>query len=169
MQQSDVLRQSLIDTVREACFIMALSIIAALAVNLARTDFIPFIQDWSIEARLSQDNGDSLSIPLSEAKTLFKGNKAIFLDARGQELFNEGHIKGARNLPWHAVDDYFPEIIKDMDRETPVITYCDGESCNLSHDLALFLKNMGFTQVKVLVNGWTAWVENNLPIESDDK
>ncbi len=169
MQQSDVLRQSLMDTIREACLIILLSLVAALAVNLARTDSIPFIQNWSIEERLSQDNGDSLAIPLSEAETLFKENKAIFLDARGQELFDEGHIKGARNLPWHAVDDYFSEIIKDMDRETPVITYCDGESCNLSHDLALFLKNMGFTQVKILVNGWTVWVENNLPIEAADK
>jgi len=164
-----ILRQNLPDAFREACFIIVLSIIAGLAVNLARTDSIPFIQDWSTEGRLSQDNGDSLAIPLSEAKTLFKENKAIFLDARGQELFNEGHIKGARSLPWHEVDDYFPEVIKGMDRESLVITYCDGESCNLSHDLAIFLKNMGFTHVKVLVNGWTVWGENNLPIEASDK
>jgi len=28
---------------------------------------------------------------------------------------------------------------------------------------------MGFTHVKILVNGWTVWVENNLPIEATDK
>ena len=167
--QTSILRQNLPDAFREACFIIVLSIIAGLAVNLARTDSIPFVQDWSTESRLSLDNGDSLVIPLAEAKALFKENKAIFLDARGKDLFDEGHIKGAKSLPWHAVDDYFPEVIKGMDRETLVITYCDGESCNLSHDLALFLKNMGFTHVKVLVNGWTAWEENNLPIEAADK
>jgi rhodanese-related sulfurtransferase len=34
----------------------------------------------------------------------------------------------------------------------------------LSHDLALFLKDLGFTRVKVLVNGWTLWKEKNLPV-----
>lgn len=169
MQTTSILRQNFPDALREACFIIVLSIIAGLAVNLVRTDSIPFLQDWSTEGRLSPDNGDSLVIPLAEAETLFEENKAVFLDARSRGLFNEGHIKGAKSLPWHEVDDYFQEIIQGMNREFPVITYCDGESCNLSHDLALFLKNMGFTKVKVLVNGWTVWVENNLPIEVSDQ
>jgi rhodanese-related sulfurtransferase len=157
------------DIFREAGLIILLSIVAGLAVNLARTDSIPFVQDWSTEGRLSQNNGDSLAISLAEAKILFKENKAVFLDARSRDLFDEGHIKGARSLPWHEVDDYFQEALQGMDREAPVITYCDGEACNLSHDLALFLKNMGFSNVKVLINGWTVWIENNLPIEASDK
>lgn len=164
--QPAVLRQNLMDTVREACFIILLSLIAGLAVNLVRTDSIPFVQDWSTESRLSLDNGDSLAISLPEAEAFFKENKAVFLDARGKDLFDEGHIKGARSLPWHEVDDHFQKIIQGMDRETLVITYCDGESCNLSHELALFLQNMGFTRVKVLVNGWTVWQENHLPVET---
>ena len=167
--QSAVSRQRLTDTFREACFIILLSVVAGLAVNLIRTDSIPFIQGWSVESRLSQGDGDSLAISLSEAQALFLENKAVFLDARGKDLFDEGHIKGARSLPWHGVDDYFQEVIQGMDRETLVITYCDGESCNLSHDLALFLQNMGFTHIKVLVNGWTLWAENNLPTEMSDK
>ncbi len=167
--QPALLKQNLADTLREACLIILLSVAAGLVVNLVRTDSIPFVQDWSIESRLSESGGDSLAISLSEAQILFQENKAVFLDARGKDLFDEGHIKRARNLPWHEVDDYFQEVITGMDRETPVITYCDGESCNLSHDLALFLKNMGFTRVKVLVNGWTVWVENHLPIEASDK
>jgi len=167
--QPSALRQNFIDTIREAGLIILLSIAAGLAVNLARTDSIPFVQDWSTEGRLSQDNGDSLAISLAEAKILFKENKAVFLDARSRDLFDEGHIKGSRSLPWHEVDDYFQEALQGMDREAPVITYCDGESCNLSHDLALFLKNMGFSNVKVLINGWTVWIENKLPIEASDK
>jgi rhodanese-related sulfurtransferase len=167
--QPSALRQNFMDTIREAGLIILLSIAAGLAVNLARTDSIPFVQDWSTEGRLSQDNGDSLAISLAEAKILFKENKAVFLDARSRDLFDEGHIKGSRSLPWHEVDDYFQEALQGMDREAPVITYCDGESCNLSHDLALFLKNMGFSNVKVLINGWTVWIENKLPIEASDK
>lgn len=164
-----VLRQNLMKALQEACFIILLAVASGLAVNLMRTDSIPFVQDWSVESRMSQDNGDSLTIPLAEAEALFKENKAVFLDARDKALFDEGHIQGAKNLPWYEVDDYFQEVVPGMDRETPVITYCDGESCNLSHELALFLKNMGFAEVRVLVNGWTLWQEKNLPIETSDK
>ncbi|MFA5906822.1 MAG: rhodanese-like domain-containing protein, partial [Desulfobacula sp.] len=142
---TSILRQNFPNALKEICFIIVLSIIAGMAVNLVRTNSIPFVQDWSTEGRLSLDNGDSLVIPPAEAETLFKENKAVFLDARGRDLFNEGHIKGAKSLPWHEVDDHYQEVVQGVDRESLVITYCDGEFCNLSHDLALFLKNAGFT------------------------
>jgi len=164
-----VLRQNLMKALQEACFILLLAVTAGLAVNLTRTDSIPFVQDWSAKSKLSEDDGNSLAISLPEAEALFRENKAVFLDARDKALFDEGHIKGAKNLPWYEVDDYFQRVVPGMDRETPVITYCDGESCNLSHELALFLKNMGFAEVRVLVNGWTVWTENNLPIETSYK
>ncbi len=161
-----IFRQTLMDTICGACLIILLSVVAGLAVNLIRTDSIPFVQNWSTEGRLSLNNGDSMVIALSEAKALYNEKKAVFMDARGKDLFDQGHIKGAKNLPWHEVDDHFLEVTKGLDRETPIIVYCDGESCSLSHDLALFLKTMGFTRVKVLVNGWTVWQENQLPIQS---
>jgi rhodanese-related sulfurtransferase len=70
-------------------------------------------------------------------------------------------------LPWHEVDDYFIEIVNDLDRNTRIITYCDGENCDLSHELALFLKQMGFQNTQVLVNGWTVWQESNLSVEGE--
>lgn len=42
-----------------------------------------------------------------------------------------------------------------------------GENCDLSHELALFLKQMGFPNTRVLVNGWTVWQELNLPVEGE--
>ncbi|MDA8133046.1 MAG: rhodanese-like domain-containing protein [Desulfobacteraceae bacterium] len=166
---SVVLRQNLMKALHDAGFILLLAVAAGLAVNLIRPDSIPFVQDWSAESRLSEDDGNSLAISLPEAEALFRENKAVFLDARDKALFDEGHIKGAKSLPWYEVDDHFQQVVPGLDRQTPVITYCDGESCNLSHELALFLKNMGFAEARVLVNGWTVWTENNLPIETPDK
>jgi len=87
------------------------------------------------------------------------------MDARDKNQFELGHIKGAKNLPWHSVDDYFMNIVQDLPNDKVIITYCDGESCDLSHNLALFLKKMGFNHVKILINGWSVWQEMNLPIE----
>jgi len=59
-------------------------------------------------------------------------------------------------------------VMQDIFHDTPIITYCDGETCNLSHDLALFLKDMGFAHVNVLVNGWTLWIEKGLPTQEGE-
>jgi len=57
-------------------------------------------------------------------------------------------------------------VTEDISPDTPIITYCDGEICELSHNLAIFLRDMGFRNVRILVNGWALWKEEGLPIAS---
>jgi 3-mercaptopyruvate sulfurtransferase SseA len=63
------------------------------------------------------------------------------------------------------MDRYFMESLDRLEAAETLITYCDGESCDLSHELALFLRELGFQDVRVLVNGWTVWREAGLPAE----
>ena len=163
--QRTVFQLHLNEIVRQAFFILFLSVVMGLVVNMIRPDSIPIIADWSTENRLTSESGETLIIPVLQAKALFEKNKAVFMDARDKNQFELGHIKGAKNLPWHSVDDYFINIVQDLPNDKVIITYCDGESCDLSHNLALFLKKMGFNHVKILINGWSVWQEMNLPIE----
>ena len=112
------------------------------------------------------DDRNSLAISLTQASAAFTGKTAVFLDARPVKDFVKGHIKGARNLPYKDVDRFFSYVLEDISPDKLIITYCDGETCELSHELALFLKDMGFNNVKVLVNGLTVWKKANLPVES---
>ncbi len=148
-------------------FILLMAALIGFSINWFRPDGISVVGDWSAAGRIADDTGATLVIPFSEAKMLYEKNKVLFLDARSKELFDAGHIKGAKNLPWYEVDDYFIEIANDLDRNTRIIAYCDGENCDLSHELALFLKQMGFQNTQVLVNGWTVWQETNLPLEGE--
>ncbi|MBT3176860.1 MAG: rhodanese-like domain-containing protein [Desulfobacula sp.] len=152
-------------TLRQMIFVLILSVVIGLSVNAIRSKGIPVIGDWSTEDRLSSDDGSSLVISIVEAKAAFNENRAVFLDARDKGLFEQGRIKGAKSLPWHSVDDHFIDIVEGIVNDTLIITYCDGETCDLSHKLALFLKEMGFSNVKILVNGWTVWQEMNFPVE----
>jgi rhodanese-related sulfurtransferase len=165
MADPSVLRSHAQITLRQMIFVLILSVIIGLSVNVIRSNGIPIIGDWSTEGRLSSDDGSFLVIPIIEAKTAFNENRAVFLDARDKGLFDQGHIKGAKSLPWHSVNDHFIDIVEGVANDTLIITYCDGETCDLSHELALFLKEMEFSNVKVLVNGWTVWQEMNLPVE----
>jgi rhodanese-related sulfurtransferase len=139
----------------------------ALSVNQLRPGGLPLVADWSPEAQLKLDSGDSLMIPLDEAEGLFFARSAIFLDARAGELFAEGHIASAVNLPWDEFEQSFGRVMARIPRETSLVTYCDSESCGLSKDLAMALLAKGYTNVRVLVNGWTLWQEKNLPIETN--
>jgi rhodanese-related sulfurtransferase len=152
------------DTARQAVFILLIAAALGAAVNLIRPDSIPFVETWSMADKLVTEDGGTLAIPLEDAAALFADNAVVFLDARSPVEYDQGHIQGAVNLPWHEVDNYFETVIMTLDPEAMYIAYCDGETCSLSHDLAQFLKDLGFTRVRVLVNGWTLWKEHNLPV-----
>ncbi|MBA3010081.1 MAG: rhodanese-like domain-containing protein [Proteobacteria bacterium] len=127
---------------------------------------LALVGDGFNPGRLLDKTGKDISISLGEARSHFENKTAHFFDARDKKSFEMGHIKEATNIPFQDIDNYFMEVAENIAPETLIITYCDGQACNLSHELALFLNDMGFTNVRVLVNGWTQWQQANLPIES---
>jgi rhodanese-related sulfurtransferase len=145
--------------------LMVMACLVALATNHWRGTPLPLIGDWSVKARFTENNGENLVIPLDEAKQLFQRKAAKFVDARPQSQYMDGHISGALSLPLEDVANAFTDIAAQLEDNGLIITYCDGETCELSHDLALFLKDMGFGNVRTLVNGWTVWQEAGLPTE----
>jgi rhodanese-related sulfurtransferase len=142
--------------------------VIGIAVNNLRPDGIPYVGDWSEQARFVDASGKSLLIGLDEAGRLFEQQAALFLDARPQSQYADGHIRDALSLPWQEADRYFLKLAERLDSASAIITYCDGESCDLSHELALFLIEMGFENVRVLVNGWTVWQQAGLPVAEGD-
>ncbi len=142
--------------------IVMVSLALGICFNHMRASGIPLT--GSRTAQAPNNDTDPLIISLADAKIAFEENKALFLDARDERSFSQGHIQGAQNLPWHQVDDYLMAVIKGLSRQTPIIAYCDGEACNLSHELAVLLKELGFSKTRVLVNGWTVWQAAGLPV-----
>jgi rhodanese-related sulfurtransferase len=145
--------------------LIALAAIIGISTNTWRNDGISLVGGWAVEARFSDTAGESLAISLEQAVEWFEKDSVLFLDARPQSQYLEGHIRGALNLPWQEVDQYFMELADRLSDSEMIITYCDGESCDLSHELALFLKEMDYDNVRLLVNGWTVWQHADLPKE----
>lgn len=119
----------------------------------------------SVSINPSGDDEAASNIPLREAFAAYENNSALFFDARNPDDFRSGHVDGAVNLPAHAFIDSLPYLEKlDFDRH--IITYCDGEDCNASIDLAADLKMMGFSKVNFFFGGWQEWRDAGHPIES---
>ena len=147
--------------------LFSVSLLGSLGANYLRSTPAPLVQDWSMEARLTTADGDTMALDLDQAIALYNRSGATFIDARGAAQFRKGHVKGALNLPWHDVQEQFMAVAPLMDPLRLFITYCDGDTCNLSHDLAFFLKEMGYT-VKVMSGGWEAWLNANMPVASTE-
>ncbi|MBT4132779.1 MAG: hypothetical protein HOG76_00060 [Candidatus Marinimicrobia bacterium] len=105
------------------------------------------------------------NISLQKAYSAYENGSAIFFDARSPEEFGSGHIKAAVNLPVHAFLDSL-NYLENLDFNKHIITYCDGEDCNASIDLAADLKMMGFAQVNFFFGGWQEWRDAGYPVGS---
>lgn len=156
-------RSNIVDAFRQILFLLIGAGALGFTVNAMRPIGLLLIGDWSAEARLKSDSGESLIIPLEDAKGLYATGGAVFLDARGPQDYREGHILGAKNLPWQAFDKHAEAVLRDLPEDGVIIAYCDGESCSLSEELAKTLIDLGYEGVRVLVNGWTRWVQAGLP------
>jgi rhodanese-related sulfurtransferase len=147
-----------------AVLIVAMGI--GLGVNFLRDERLPLVPGASpgVEVK-SASNGDNLAITIEDAEALFFEQQALFLDARSKEHYRKGRIAGARSLPWEDFDRRFPHVMAGIPRDTIIITYCDGESCSLSRELASALLAKGYDHVRILADGWKLWQQFNLPIE----
>jgi rhodanese-related sulfurtransferase len=135
------------------------------AVDPGATD--PVVTDPAASA-LPDEVAAALSkvITLEEAADLFAEGRALFVDARDAQSYADGHIQGAISLPLMTFPQGLDEIRHGLDGMT-VITYCDGERCTLSRDLAEALRVEGVENVRELRNGWTLWQEQGLPTATE--
>ncbi|MFZ2630737.1 MAG: rhodanese-like domain-containing protein [Desulfosalsimonadaceae bacterium] len=136
----------------------------ALGFNQVRNDQMPLVCQWSEQLQVSRSSKAVHIISIEEAAALFKNKKAIFLDARPESFYIEGHIKGALSLPWETAEEKCCGVVEKIPMNMPIITYCDGVNCELCDNLAVFLCDLGFEHVSALINGWTSWNKHNLPV-----
>lgn len=141
-----------------------LAVLAAFAVNAIRPDPLPWIGEYSEEARLTSPTGRKLAISLEEAFHLHERKQALFLDARNASEYAAGHIAGALSVPVSEGEQRLLEVLEGVPDSAVIITYCDGEGCNLSKELAIMIETFGFTNVHVLVNGWSVWKNAGHPV-----
>jgi len=87
---------------------------------------------------------------------------SIILDARSPGEYAEGHIPGAINIPYESLAEHMETLAYEATPDQPVVTYCKGPKCDLSHQLATELRLLGYENVVVFKAGWEGWIEAEL-------
>ena len=100
--------------------------------------------------------GNYGSISVEHVAKQIAANDTIIIDARPQKTkFDKGHIPTAINIPFTQFDTLKGKLPRDLN--TPVIFYCGGLKCRLSHKSAAKALEMGYTKVTVFAKGYPAW------------
>jgi rhodanese-related sulfurtransferase len=81
--------------------------------------------------------------------------KYFLFDSRPAPRFMEGAIPTAVNLPFPAFDKNIDKL--PADKGALVIFYCSGKTCNMSPGSLAKARKLGYTNVKVFVDGMPAW------------
>ena len=153
---------------RQIPMILLIAGAIAFGFNRFRENALPLFCPWS-QAMAHNAFSETVSlISIDEAAALFQAGQAVFIDARPEAAYLEGHIRGALCLPWQEAEDRCFEMIEQIPPEKHIITYCDGATCDLCDKLAVFLCDLGFDKVSALPNGWTRWNQYHLPIDAPD-
>lgn len=108
-----------------------------------------------------QDQVENISC--FDAKKMMHRDDVIFVDVRGKEHFLSGHITGSvhceRGLLEFYVADGSPmqlEVFTGLPYRVHIV-YCNGGKQSIL--AAKTLQDLGVTQVKNLVGGYSAWQE----------
>ena len=107
-------------------------------------------------------------IRLPAAFAAFQKGQAIFIDTRSTEKYLEGHIAGALSFPLEE-REAMEFVDLQLKQDQKIITYCDGEACSQSIDLAMQLEEMGYYDIYFFLGGWLEWQKANYPIMKGER
>jgi rhodanese-related sulfurtransferase len=165
----DKLRKLIFKGILQTLMIVAAGIIIGLLANTLRADRLELAKSSVKQSvQSSQQTGQKTSaitkINVWEGFKAFRSGSALFIDARHPADFDAGHIPHALNIP---PDKNFSMETKDpKSRSKLIIIYCQSLTCPMADELATSIAANGFTNIKVMSEGWDAWSQSGYPVES---
>ena len=96
-------------------------------------------------------------ISIKELKKAITDKKVIVIDVNGTASFSKGHIPTA--IDYTAKKDELGKLLESKDKDTLVVAYCGGPTCNAYKQGADKAKELGFKNVKHLSAGISGWMQ----------
>lgn len=146
--------------------------IAALLIGLLVNTFHPRAVQWGAEKNaafttmafdptpLPSDDPNAIprGITLHDAAAWIRTKPLLILDARSLAAFQAGHVSGALHFFEPEKESALIAFEKTHEKSTPILIYCDNELCPTAIDLAYFLEQAGYDNVRFLKQ-YSHWQE----------
>ncbi len=108
-------------------------------------------QDWKFH--------DIVTVDFVKPHITFpKPDNVLLIDSRPKQAkYDKGHIPTAISIP----DTHFDKMthLLPADKNMLLIFYCEGPECKLSHKSAKKAEALGYTNVKVYMDGFPGWMK----------
>mgnify|MGYP001158140960 CR=1 FL=1 len=101
------------------------------------------------------------SLSYQELTKMINQSKITLIDLRGNDEFVKGHIVDSMNVALDKINQ------SKIDKKKPIITYSTSEADAINAAKEFVRK--GFNDVYYLEGGLQSWVENNMPLVSENK
>ncbi len=95
-------------------------------------------------------------------KTLAVSDRPLIVDIRSGDMYAESHVPGSINIPQDDLSERRDELPED--RDAAIVTVCNIGK--FSKQATLYLKSMGYRNVRSLKGGLNEWVRKGLATES---
>ena len=142
--------------------------------NVAGTNSMPIDSAQLLAAEL-KEKGLQLIDRLQAVQLLhdprFKQNLVVFIDARDEQRYREGHIPGAYEFDPYRPEKYFAAVLPVCKAAEQIVVYCNGGNCDDSETAAVLLRDIGIANRKLLVygGGISEWTAYGLPVETGER
>jgi rhodanese-related sulfurtransferase len=159
-------------TAKEIIILLVVSIALAMLVNFLSPSSIALVGQWDTTQGVitASPSGNEKEKPeeinsVARAMEIFDSGNVLFVDARSSDNYEDGHIPGAISLPVGQFDEQIESFLNQHPPDAFIVTYCSGRTCEDSHNLAQLLSDVGYTHLRVFIDGFPGWKAEGYPVE----
>jgi rhodanese-related sulfurtransferase len=138
--------------------ILLLAVSVGVLFNFVNPQGVPLVQESVLRPL-------SASVSPQEARKMIEEARAVLVDARPKELYDQKHIPDAVNVPLALFDIIHMMKLNNLDPEIPVIVYGRNISRRYDEELAFRLKQRDHDHVVVLSAGLSGWEAQGYPVQ----
>ncbi len=120
----------------------------------------PSPNDALMQSMLDNVRRSQAVIDVGALEDLIDDEAVVIVDVRTSAEYDEEHLEGALNIPLDQLNDRAAELLTDQART--VVTVCNVGRLSLRG--LLLLKSQGYSDVRNLMGGLTAWVGEGMPV-----
>lgn len=150
-------------TILQLAGLLAFSTLIAFAVNAVREESLPLVMPFPPEYQCPSRLSQAVGIGVEEALVRYKGEQALFVDARPKASFDKGRVEGALSVPYSLIDPVPADVLASLRKAGDIIVYCNSMQAERSRLMAGEISAAGLKAVSFLEGGFLEWVKAGGP------
>jgi rhodanese-related sulfurtransferase len=139
--------------------LLVLSASVAFISNAARENRLPLVMPFPPAYQCASLEKPGVPMDPYKALKLYGRPGTVFIDARNRGAFHQGHIEGARAIPYSFVEPLSKEMVDGLKDYTHIIVYDNGKDSEASKLMSGELAHLGVKGAVYLEKGFIGWVK----------